>query len=419
MTRAARLLLTCGLLATGALASLALGLTGNLRGAPAGDFAVRAPTIDAAKARTEILSARREGAEARKRAEALEKRARAVTEQAEKTAREAAALAARIQENEADIAAQEAKVRLVTARRVGLREDLARRQGPLAKLTGALQRLSRRPLLLALLRPGSVRDAVYLRALLDTMLPVVQSRTASLRREIDQGRRLEAEARTAEADLRKSHADMLVKRRELAALETRQRLASHEVGGNAARESRRALALAERASDLGALVQTMDAQGKLRAELAALPGPLMRPARPEDAQVIDAAQFVPPPEGLTSWTMPVMGQLVTGFGEDAPGQMRSKGITLETRANAQVVAPAAGRVAFAGPYRGHGRIVILEHDGGWMTLVTGLARLDVEVGAQLVAGAPLGITGPGAPHVMVELRHDGEAVNPLQFIREL
>src|SRR3546814_18187846 len=55
----------------------------------------------------------------------------------------------------------------------------------------SLQRLSRRPPLLALLRPGSVRDAVYMRALLDTVLPEVQARTADLRAEIERGRALE------------------------------------------------------------------------------------------------------------------------------------------------------------------------------------------------------------------------------------
>ena len=82
---------------------------------------------------------------------------------------------------------------------------------------------------------------------------------------------------------------------------------------------------------------------------------------------------------------------------------------------AQVVAPAAGRVAFAGAYRGFGDIVIIDHSGGWTSLVTGLGRLDVRVGDVLVGGAPLGVAGPqgAAKGVTLELRHDGQPVNPL------
>ena len=104
-----------------------------------------------------------------------------------------------------------------------------------------------------------------------------------------------------------------------------------------------------------------------------------------------------------------------GFGAaDAVGA--STGITLAPRGGAQAVAPAAGRVAFAGPYRGYGRIVIIEHDGGWTSLVTGLARTDVAVGEELVAGAPLGVAAVDSPVVTLELRREGEPVNPLDYV---
>lgn len=384
-----------------------------------GALAVLDPAADATRAQQDMLAARREGEAARKRAEKLEARARDVTEQAERAARDAAAVAARIQETEAALAAQQAKIALIASQRAQLRAALAAQQEPLARLTGSLQRLSRRPPLLALLRPGSVRDAVYMRALLDTVLPEVQARTADLRAEIERGRALERSAQAARADLGKTEAQMQVRRQQLASIEASQRLASRQVAGIAARESERALALAEKARDLGELVDEMGKQGALRDQLAALPGPIMRPQRPEEAQVVEASQFTPPPEGLPSYMLPVTGRLVTGFGEAAPGQARSSGLMLATRANAQVVSPAPGRVAFAGPYRGYDRIVIIEHDGGWTSLVTGLARLDVAVGDSVVAGSPAGMTGPGAPQVMVELRRNGEPVNPLQYIRSL
>jgi septal ring factor EnvC (AmiA/AmiB activator) len=73
-------------------------------------------------------------------------------------------------------------------------------------------------------------------------------------------------------------------------------------------------------------------------------------------------------------------------------------------------------VAFAGPYPGYGQITIIEHDGGWTSLVTGLGRVDVRVGDRLVAGAPLGLAGPGRPVVGLELRKDGQPANPLDQI---
>ncbi|MCJ2179845.1 murein hydrolase activator EnvC family protein [Novosphingobium album (ex Hu et al. 2023)] len=384
-----------------------------------GALAVLDPTADASKAQEDMRAARREGEAARKRAEKLEARARNVTVQAEKTAREAAAVAARIQETEAALAVQQARIRLIASQRAQLRAALAEQQEPLVRLTGSLQRLSRRSPLLALLRPGSVRDAVYMRALLDTVLPEVQARTADLRAEIERGRALERSAQAATADLGRTETEMRARRQKLASIEAGQRLASRQVAGIAARESDRALALAEKARDLGELVAEMGRQGELRDRLAALPGPIMRPARPESAQVVETVQFTPPPEGLPSYMLPVTGRLVTGFGEVAPGQARSGGLVLAPRANAQVVSPAPGRVAFAGPYRGYHRIIIIEHAGGWTSLVTGLARLDVAVGDNVVAGSPVGMTGPGTPQVVVELRRDGEPVNPLQYIRSL
>ena len=113
----------------------------------------------------------------------------------------------------------------------------------------------------------------------------------------------------------------------------------------------------------------------------------------------------------------MVGRLVTGFGDVANGGAPSRGLTIAATPGAQVVAPAAGRVAFAGPYRGFGAIVILDHSTGWTSLVTGLGHLDVRVGDVLVGGASLGTMGPGAGELTLELRHGGQPVNPLAQMR--
>ena len=386
---------------------------------PAGVWAAVGPAQQAPgtggipETRRAIVEAQRQSVAARTRAERLEAEAARATLAAEKTAREAAALAARIQEAEAGIVAAEGRMRIIAGQRRELRNRLAQRRQPLVRLTAALQRLSRRPPAMALLRPGSVRDVMYMRALLAVTVPEVERNTAALKAEIVRGRILERRALATARELHASEAVLGARRNLLTALETRQRLASRQAAGDASREAERALALAEKAKDLGQLVKDLGRAGALRDALARLPGPILRPLRPEASQVIAVEATAAPQVRTATYILPVSGQLVAGFGESRGGQPRSRGIALAVRPGAQAVAPAPGRVAFAAPYRGYGRIVIIEHDGGWTSLITGLARLDTRVGESVLAGSPLGTAGAGNPVITLELRHDGEPVNPL------
>lgn len=365
-----------------------------------------------------------EAAAAQERGQRLETEARAATEEAEKTAREAAALAARIQQTEAEISAADARIALIDDQRAQLGQRLAERREPLVRLTAALQKLARRPLILSALRPGSLRETVYLRAMLEATIPQVQSRTAALRAEIDRGRQLEQEARQALATLRTGEQELAQRRTNLASLETQQRLVSRSASGDANREIERALALAEEARDLDSLVDQLNAAGSLRQELAALPGPLMRPERPEASEVSAAVVVAastptsaPTTTAPAQFQLPVDGRTIAGFGAPGEGGVINTGISLSPRPGAQVVAPAAGRVVFAGPYRGYDRIVILEHSGGWTSLVTGLARSDVTVGDEVIGGGPLGVAGGNRPIVSLELRQAGTPVNPVGYLR--
>lgn len=369
-----------------------------------------------AEIRRELAQAQAQATRARTRAEQLENSAATATAAADKSARESAALAARIQQAEADIAAQEARIRLIERQHADLRARLAQRQRPLVELTGALQRLSRRPPVVGLLRPGSVRETVHTRALLQSMLPVVQRRTAALRADMNQARALQDQARAAALRLAAEVRDLAAQRLALGAMAARQRLAARDASGNAEREQERALALAEKARDLGALIEDLEQAAALREKLALLPGPVMRPDHPGDAPTPLAVAPSPAPGGLPGFALPVAGRLVSGFGDALHGAP-TRGITLQPRAEALVVAPAAGRVAFADSYAGFGRIVILDHPGGWTSLVTGLSSLNVQVGDMLVAGAPLGQAGAGHPLITLELRKDGAAINPLDQLR--
>jgi murein hydrolase activator len=383
-------------------------------------LAQRGPVFeDAGETRAALQQALAEREAAEARSVRLEAEAAASQDAVDRTARQAAALAARVQQAEAGIAAADARLALIGEEQARLRTALGREQRPIVTLTAALQQFSRRPVALSLLRPGEVRDLVYLRAVMASTVPQVEARTVALRAAIDRQAELRQETTLATQVLRQEESALAERRIDLAALEARQRLAAREAGSLASREAERALALGEQARDLDALVGELDRAAVLRNRLAALPGPVLRPegnAMPvaeEPAAITSASAPIGAP---APYILPVAGRTVTGFGAPVGGVL-SQGLTLAPRSNAQVVAPAAGRVAFAGPYRGYGRIVIIEHAGGWTSLVTGLARSDVAVGNELVGGAPIGVTGPGRPTVTLELRRGGEPVNPLEFAR--
>lgn len=378
-----------------------------------------APIETAEDAQVALARAQQQGAEARARAEVLEAEAAKATAAADKTQQEEAALAARVQEAEAQIAANTAQIRLIGSQQAALAQDLGAKQRPLIELTAALQRLARRPPLLSLLRPGSLKDTVYLRAVLETILPEVARRTAGLRTALDRSRALQQRAQQANQALRSNQAELTRRRDQLARLEASQLLASREASGAAQREADRALALREEARDLTGLVGELDKAGALREALGALPGPVLRPAQPGLAQT--PADPLPAAGVATGaprrYILPVAGRLIAGFGASMPGRAQSRGLTLSAAAQAQVVAPAAGRVAFAGPFQGYGQVVIMEHGGGWVSLMTGLSDLDCRVGQELLAGSPLGRLGAGSPALTLELRRSGLPVNPLEFLR--
>jgi septal ring factor EnvC (AmiA/AmiB activator) len=374
---------------------------------------------DPKETRAALSRALADRSDARKRAEKLDSDAARATEAADRTAAQAAALAARVQQSEANIAAAQARLSLIERQRAVLRLRLAEKQKPLVELTASLQKFSRRPIGLSLLRPGSVREVVYMRAMLSSAIPQVEKRTAALRAEIVRGRALERDARGVLAQFRAGERDLVNRRKTLATLEARQRVASRQASGTAARETEKAIALGEQARDLDALVVKLDQASALRQELAALPGPILRPARPADAQltsVTPAASLIPAVRPPAGYQVPVAGRIVAGFGAALPSGTRNEGVTFAPRSGAQIVAPAPGRVAFAGVYRGYGQIVIIEHGQGWISLVTGLAHANVTVGDKLVGGSPLGTAGVGRPTISLELRRQGEPINPLEFL---
>ena len=96
------------------------------------------------------------------------------------------------------------------------------------------------------------------------------------------------------------------------------------------------------------------------------------------------------------------------------------GIDFKGPYGSPIYAAAMGEVTFAGWKGGYGRTVEVTHTNGIVTRYAHLARINVNVGQSVNAGATLGGLGSSGrstgPHLHFEVRINGRAVNPRPFL---
>ncbi len=135
-----------------------------------------------------------------------------------------------------------------------------------------------------------------------------------------------------------------------------------------------------------------------------------------------AARYrIPPEDRLDRLRLlpPVAGKVSSGFGKRSGG--RHAGIDIIAPAGTEVRAASAGLAGYTGDgMRGYGNAVILDHGEGITTLYGHLAKIRVQSGETVPAGAVIGTVGRSGNatthHLHFELRVDGEAVDPGPYL---
>jgi septal ring factor EnvC (AmiA/AmiB activator) len=109
-----------------------------------------------------------------------------------------------------------------------------------------------------------------------------------------------------------------------------------------------------------------------------------------------------------AYALPVRAPVVEGLGAVNDSGVRSRGIAFATMRGAEVVSPADGVVRFSGPFRDYDGVVIIDHGGGWMSLIVNLSS-SLKAGDKVRMGDALGrALGP----IEVQLSHGGRRFSP-------
>jgi len=115
---------------------------------------------------------------------------------------------------------------------------------------------------------------------------------------------------------------------------------------------------------------------------------------------------------------PVLGKIIEDASFKKKFSSHSQGVVFETKKEAEVRAPAQGKIVFKGPFRNQGDILILDHGKKVQTIFMGMHKIDAYVGQKVYAGEKLGtMAGYGAkpPKLYLELRQKGKAIDPQPY----
>jgi septal ring factor EnvC (AmiA/AmiB activator) len=346
----------------------------------------------------ELQRARTEQASAEAEANRLDRIADSARGEAAKLQAREAAAAEALQAAEARITTADTQLRLISAAVETRRARLQSEQRPVASLLAGLAMMARRPPLFALTEQGGTDELVKVRILLDATLPVIRRRTSALSAQLAEGERLQHSALAARRELADSRATLAQKRQAFAALESQALKAATAAGGQALGAGDVALAQGEDVERLRGAEAGSRAAWALASQLAAADPAPARPLPPE-------GRGPPPP---FAYELPAAAPVTDGLGSVNASGIRSRGLTFGTGRGAAVTVPASGVIRFSGPFRNHDGVVIIDHGGGWMSLIVNVASPH-KAGDRVRIGEPLGrALGPLA----VELSQNGRRTSP-------
>lgn len=362
----------------------------------------------------------------RQKETALGRAAESLSKEAEELRTKAVDAARTTQDREEEITTIERKLDKLNAELASRTTALGGKRAQLIQLLAALERIAIQPPEALIAMPEAPSDTIRSALLIRAAVPAIEDRSRTLQAELDELAELRADIATRRRQLASALDSLRHERERLDRMaEQKSKVAA------ATEEQRTALAkrnarLASEAKDIRELLEKLESvRPKIPppkptppTEKADRGEPQPRAGTPSHAPEAQVA-LRPPVESAGRAMLPVRGQIIRTFGQEGPAGGLEKGITIETRPDAQVVAPFDGQVAFAGPFRGYGQILIIEQTDGYHTILVGLSRIDGVVGQNVVAGEPVGLMGnpeSGRPALYVELRRNGRPVNPVSVL---
>ncbi|HEY0920829.1 murein hydrolase activator EnvC family protein, partial [Devosia sp.] len=371
----------------------------------------------------------------RERVETLKAEIAAMQGDRTRQSAELIAAAQRVRNAEAEIGKMEERLGQLIVQEMEVRGRLDGAGEAVSSVLAALQRISRHPPPALIVDPSDALGSARSALLISAIVPQLRAKAAALTADLTQLAAVKAAALEEEARLRANFEILEEEQLRIATLIVARKQSEGRITAEIAAEQAEAEALAAKASSLKQLIDDLTRRA---AAVAVAAEATAKANAGGEAPLLDAATIrlalantervqpaVPFAQARGYLTLPSSGVAVVDYGAaDGFGGI-SRGISLVTRADAQVVAPADGWVLYRGEYLNYGQIVILDTGQNYTLLLAGLASVSVDIGQFVLMGEPLGTMGSrtigrtvstsagvSRPTLYIEMRKDNEPVDP-------
>jgi len=328
----------------------------------------------------------------------------------------------------------EKRLSLMQSSETAIRRSLESRRGLIAEVLAALQRIGRRPPPAVLVRPEDILEAVRASMLLGAVVPDLRQEIEILGTDLAELVRLRDNIAAEKGRIGEEMERLAGERNRLASLIEARREREASAAMDVEAQAKLGTELAGQARSMRDFVEKIEKEISVANKAADSARQAIEQETREQRERMTALAFRDPArlapkiafadaKGLLS--LPVSGSRLRGFGDPDGAGATTRGISLETRANALVSAPSDGWVVYAGPFRSFGQLLILNAGGGYYILLAGMQRIDVALNQFVLAGEPVATmgetseaaattvgVGTGQPVLYIEFRKDGVSVDP-------
>jgi septal ring factor EnvC (AmiA/AmiB activator) len=339
--------------------------------------------------------------------------------------------ASRLRTVEGRVADTEARLKPLDDSERGIRQSLGGRRAAISEVLASLQRIGRNPPPAMMVRPEDALASIRTAIMLGAVLPDMRIQAESLAADLSDLVRIRRDIAEEKERLQRDVAALTEERQRITLLMEERQKKQADTEKAIEEERRKTNSLARQVDNLkdliGKIEQGLDAKTRSERASARATEEKSLNSRIDLAALQDPGRLAPAVAFASArghLPLPVNGVRIREFG--APDTLGSteKGLTIATRAGAQVTVPCDGWVVYAGVFRNYGQVLILNAGGGYHVVLAGMERISVDVGQFVLTGEPVAIMGSGSqvaatlasgsnqPVLYVEFRKDGTPVDP-------